>query len=56
MSDRILERFKEYVSVTRFNAIKLSLASPEKINMLSYGEVKKIETINNMRTQTHTHS
>jgi DNA-directed RNA polymerase subunit beta' len=46
MSDRILERFKEYVSVTRFNAIKLSLASPEKINMLSYGEVKKIETIN----------
>ncbi len=46
MSNRILERFKEYVSVTRFNAVKISLASPEKISMLSYGEVKKIETIN----------
>ncbi len=42
----MLERFKEYVSVTRFNAIRLGLASPEKIAMLSYGEVKKIETIN----------
>ncbi len=42
----MLERFKEYVSITRFNAIKLGLSSPEKIKMLSYGEVKKIETIN----------
>jgi len=42
----MLERFKEYVNVTRFNAIKISLASPEKIRALSYGEVKKIETIN----------
>lgn len=42
----MLERFKEYVNVTRFNAIKVSLASPEKIRALSYGEVKKIETIN----------
>ena len=46
MSNRMLERFKEYVSVTRFNAIKIGLASPEKISLLSYGEVKKIETIN----------
>lgn len=46
MTNRILERFKEYVNVTRFNAIKVSLASPEKIRSLSYGEVKKIETIN----------
>src|SRR5574342_202160 len=46
VSNRMLERFKEYVSVTRFNAIRLGLASPEKIAMLSYGEVKKIETIN----------
>lgn len=46
MSNRILERFKEYIGVTRFNAIKLGLASPEKIRSLSYGEVKKIETIN----------
>ena len=46
MSNRMLERFKEYVGVTRFNAIRLGLASPEKIALLSYGEVKKIETIN----------
>jgi DNA-directed RNA polymerase subunit beta' len=42
----MLERFREYVSVTQFNAIRLSIASPEKIRSLSYGEVKKIETIN----------
>src|SRR5579872_4636603 len=42
----MLERFKEYVNVSRFNAIRLGLASPEKIELLSYGEVKKIETIN----------
>jgi len=46
VSNRMLERFKEYISVTRFNALKLGLASPEKIHSLSYGEVKKIETIN----------
>jgi len=44
--NRILERFKEYVSISQFNAIRLGLASPEKIRSLSYGEVKKIETIN----------
>lgn len=42
----MLERFKEYINVSRFNAIKLSIASPERIRSLSYGEVKKIETIN----------
>jgi DNA-directed RNA polymerase subunit beta' len=42
----MLERFKEYISVGQFNAIKVGLASPEKIRSLSYGEVKKIETIN----------
>lgn len=46
MSNQILERFKEYLSITRFNAMKISIASPEKIRSLSYGEVKKIETIN----------
>ncbi|MFI5332501.1 MAG: DNA-directed RNA polymerase subunit beta' [Candidatus Babeliales bacterium] len=46
MSNRILDRFREYVNVTQFNAIKIGLASPEKIRSLSYGEVKKIETIN----------
>lgn len=43
---QILDRFREYVSVTQFNAIKIGIASPEKIKSLSYGEVKKIETIN----------
>lgn len=42
----LLERFKEYIHTTQFNAIRLGLASPEKIRSLSYGEVKKIETIN----------
>src|SRR5690242_8088101 len=42
----MLERFKEYINVTRFNAIKIALACPKKIRALSYGEVKKIETIN----------
>src|SRR5690242_20695671 len=42
----MLERFKEYINVTRFNVIKIGLASPKKIRSLSYGEVKKIETIN----------
>lgn len=44
--NKMLERFREYVSVTQFNALRLSIASPEKIRSLSYGEVKKIETIN----------
>lgn len=42
----MLERFKEYISISQFNAIKIGLASPEKIRNLSYGEVKKTETIN----------
>jgi DNA-directed RNA polymerase subunit beta' len=42
----ILERFREYISATQFNAMRLGVASPEKIRSLSYGEVKKIETIN----------
>jgi len=46
VSNRILERFKEYISTSKFNAIRLSIASPEKVKSLSYGEVKKIETIN----------
>ncbi|MEX2437997.1 MAG: DNA-directed RNA polymerase subunit beta', partial [Candidatus Babeliales bacterium] len=44
--NKLLERFKEYISASQFNAIRLGLASPEKIRTLSYGEVKKIETIN----------
>ena len=46
MSNQILQRFKEYINVTKFNAIKIGLASAQKIRALSYGEVKKIETIN----------
>ncbi len=46
MSNQILERFREYINVTQFNALRIGLASPEKIKALSYGEVKKIETIN----------
>ena len=44
--NRFLARFREYISVTKFNAIRLGLASPERVRSLSYGEVKKIETIN----------
>lgn len=46
MNSRMLERFREYIGVTQFNSIRVGLASPEKIRSLSYGEVKKIETIN----------
>ncbi len=46
MSNRFLERFREYINSAQFNSIKIGLASPEKIKSLSYGEVKKIETIN----------
>ncbi len=34
------------MNVTQFNAIRFGLASCDKIRALSYGEVKKIETIN----------
>jgi DNA-directed RNA polymerase subunit beta' len=46
VSNQILQRFKEYINVTKFNAVKIGLASSQKIRSLSYGEVKKIETIN----------
>ncbi len=46
VSNQMLERFKEYVNVARFNAIRVGLTPPDKIRALSYGEVKKIETIN----------
>ena len=46
MNSRMLERFREYINVSQFNAIRVGLAAPEKIRALSYGEIKKIETIN----------
>ena len=46
MNNRMLERFREYINTTQFNAMRIGLASPDKVKSLSYGEVKKIETIN----------
>lgn len=46
VNSQMLERFREYVSVSQFNSLKIGLASTKKIKSLSYGEVKKIETIN----------
>ena len=46
MSNQLLERLSEYIIRPQFNALKIGLASLEKIRSLSYGEVKKIETIN----------
>ena len=34
------------LEVNRFDALKIGIASPEKIREWSYGEVKKPETIN----------
>jgi DNA-directed RNA polymerase subunit beta' len=46
VNNKIFERFKEYVNTAHFNALRISIASPERVSALSYGEVKKIETIN----------
>lgn len=46
MANQILQRFREYIQPSQFNAVRLKLASSDKIKALSYGEVKKIETIN----------
>ena len=34
------------IEVNKFDAIRIGIASPEKIREWSYGEVKKQETIN----------
>ena len=34
------------IDVNKFEALKIGIASPEKIREWSYGEVKKPETIN----------
>jgi DNA-directed RNA polymerase subunit beta' len=46
VNNQILQRFKEYINVAKFNAIRVAIASAQKIRSLSYGEIKKIETIN----------
>jgi DNA-directed RNA polymerase subunit beta' len=45
-NNQMLARFREYIRTTQFNAIRVGLAYPDKIVALSYGEVKKTETIN----------
>jgi DNA-directed RNA polymerase subunit beta' len=42
----LLNLFKQQGSIEEFDAIRIGLASPEKIRSWSYGEVKKPETIN----------
>ncbi len=42
----LLDLFKQVTQEEEFEAIKIALASPEKIRSWSYGEVKKPETIN----------
>jgi DNA-directed RNA polymerase subunit beta' len=42
----LLDLFKQVQQEESFEAIKIGLASPEKIRSWSYGEVKKPETIN----------
>ena len=42
----LLDLFKQFTPDENFDAIKIGLASPEKIRSWSFGEVKKPETIN----------
>src|SRR6201981_1203579 len=42
----LLELFKQVQQTEEFDAIRIGLASPEKIHSWSHGEVKKPETIN----------
>jgi DNA-directed RNA polymerase subunit beta' len=46
MKNALLDLFKQVAPEEEFDAIKIGLASPEKIRSWSYGEVKKPETIN----------
>ena len=42
----VFSYFEKPKNLIRFNAMRISIASPEKIISLSRGEVKKPETIN----------
>ena len=42
----LLDLFKQFTPDEHFSAIKIGMASPEKIRSWSFGEVKKPETIN----------
>jgi len=46
MKQDISRLFKQEINEKKFNKIKISLASPEKIKSWSFGEIKKPETIN----------
>ena len=46
MRQEITKLFKAEVTEKKFDKIKISLASPEKIKSWSFGEIKKPETIN----------
>ena len=46
MNKDITKLFKSTPVEKRFDKIKISLASPEKIKSWSFGEIKKPETIN----------
>ena len=49
----LLDLFKQFTPDEHFDAIKIGLASPEKIRSWSFGEVKKPETINyHLQTRT----
>ena len=41
-----LKKLFQSPNVKRFDKIKISIASPEKIKSWSFGEIKKPETIN----------
>ena len=46
MEQNITKLFKNENIEQKFNKIKITLASPEKIKSWSFGEIKKPETIN----------
>ena len=46
MDKNITKLFKTVVPEEKFDRIKITLASPEKIKSWSFGEIKKPETIN----------
>ena len=43
------------IDVSNFDRMRISLASPEQIRELSYGEVKKPETINYRTLKPESH-
>ena len=46
MQKKLFKETKSLSSEKKFNNIKITLASPDKIKSWSFGEIKKPETIN----------